>query len=596
MPEQGSMVSQKSVDANSAYFWRRNEGMLATGRFFDPDELLFTLRFDDHRLLNHTGTPGNYFVGTRGERIPNLPASATPASRGMLTLVPSLWPGIPAAISANSRTNLCTNPSFGRYTTGWNTSWADTLTRSLERSYAGPYSLKITDDAVSNGLGAWNLTTVTIGLPYSVGCMINVPSGLTYTDVTLRVYDVAFAGLLGTSRNVTERDQWVYVEVPNVVPTTVNLYVLIFATGGAGPFVGESVYVDCVTVVQDTYSHYPPFDGNSGDGYTWTGSAESTTSSRVYNEIELDSMVDLVSGNPTVSYSIWMQAMYDYDTSTPGAQWVVLQLIGAGATQQWMLYDTGGNSFYFYLNGTNMTGGTAIPFHRGDWLHFVATLDYTNDEYKIWINGQLVHTWTNALTAPTLTTGILGSSAGVGAWAYAEFAAFGRILNESEVKAIHAHRTPLIDKYAIDKKLNVGGIFFYAGNWPVATATWTTIPMTSFFINEHMVLDRTNNRPIISEPGWYTLQGSIRWATDPVGIRYCGIYVNGVSVALENMDANATFDVYHTATTTMYLVPGDYVELRGYQTSGGNLNAVYQAHVGNFLRIVKIRNVFEGSY
>lgn len=76
-------------------------------------------------------------------------------------------------------------------------------------------------------------------------------------------------------------------------------------------------------------------------------------------------------------------------------------------------------------------------------------------------------------------------------------------------------------------------------------------------------------------PGQYMHGGGISYAINATGVRTTGWRVNGVAVAdgATLRPAFASFSAQMPARTIMsYLNVGDYVELWGTQTSGGNLN------------------------
>ena len=75
--------------------------------------------------------------------------------------------------------------------------------------------------------------------------------------------------------------------------------------------------------------------------------------------------------------------------------------------------------------------------------------------------------------------------------------------------------------------------------------------------------------------GWYQVGGGVSFAVSAVGDRFCWLRVNGTDVngSMGFVAADATgLAVPMCRTKLVFLNVGDYVELIGYQDSGGNLN------------------------
>jgi len=84
-----------------------------------------------------------------------------------------------------------------------------------------------------------------------------------------------------------------------------------------------------------------------------------------------------------------------------------------------------------------------------------------------------------------------------------------------------------------------------------------------------------NTRYTARYPGWYQVSGVVAFATNGTGDRFAWLMVNGVdangSLGFSAGDATAVTET-PCHTKHVYLNVGDYVELIGFQNSGGNLN------------------------
>lgn len=75
--------------------------------------------------------------------------------------------------------------------------------------------------------------------------------------------------------------------------------------------------------------------------------------------------------------------------------------------------------------------------------------------------------------------------------------------------------------------------------------------------------------------GVYNISGCIVWTANATGVRTASLRLNGGSpIARKSITSNtAAFDAEMPIATQWKLGVGDYIELVGFQTSGGNLNA-----------------------
>lgn len=108
----------------------------------------------------------------------------------------------------------------------------------------------------------------------------------------------------------------------------------------------------------------------------------------------------------------------------------------------------------------------------------------------------------------------------------------------------------------------------------VATATATVLNADSeTFDNDSMHSTVTNNSRITAQTaGRYLFAASANFAANTTGIRQVQFFLNGTT-AFGTYRGNAanTFDSIEGAVASRVLAAGDYVEVRAYQSSGGNL-------------------------
>jgi hypothetical protein len=111
----------------------------------------------------------------------------------------------------------------------------------------------------------------------------------------------------------------------------------------------------------------------------------------------------------------------------------------------------------------------------------------------------------------------------------------------------------------------------------VATATFAAITWdVEVRDNDSMHSTVTNtSRMTCVTAGWYEVSGAVGWTGSAVGNRLSRWAVNGTAVTGTEVSAAGTLATgvaFAAMTTGLFLNVGDYVELFGWQSSGGNLN------------------------
>lgn len=94
-----------------------------------------------------------------------------------------------------------------------------------------------------------------------------------------------------------------------------------------------------------------------------------------------------------------------------------------------------------------------------------------------------------------------------------------------------------------------------------------------------------NMRLVARTDGKYEIVGAIRWATNATGLREAQIRLNGSTILIKNAQTPAAASSTDCATPPIEvgLAAGDYIELLGFQSSGGALLTVAAREV-TFLR------------
>jgi hypothetical protein len=108
----------------------------------------------------------------------------------------------------------------------------------------------------------------------------------------------------------------------------------------------------------------------------------------------------------------------------------------------------------------------------------------------------------------------------------------------------------------------------------LSNATPTKIQLNATSFDKNGTADITTNyRITVAVPGVYDIKGSVSYAANATGVRYCMIYKNGSQIAASTMPTAGAGDASIVqCATELDLIAGDYIELYGSQSSGGSLN------------------------
>lgn len=123
----------------------------------------------------------------------------------------------------------------------------------------------------------------------------------------------------------------------------------------------------------------------------------------------------------------------------------------------------------------------------------------------------------------------------------------------------------------------LGVVAYRTANFAIPNADPTPIPFTSNELHASAGIHDTviaTNRFVPTVAGWWEFSASLTFAANTAGIRVIHLVKNGTDIfdATVIMPSIAGTIAVLTASKKVYLEFGDYVECRGYQTSGGLLN------------------------
>jgi len=375
------------------------------------------------------------------------------------------WLGTRGLVVEVATTNIVENPSFEvNVTDFWTAVNNGTAAQVTTDSVYGDACAKITATAANPFI-------------YKASIVVNPVQDVEYTAsawvkgspdtigknvcVTLQETGGASGGAESNGTGVLT-GQWQRIEVTRKIAeadrTALTVWVQFYILNT------QYAYLDAVQVEEKAFAT-TYCDGDQGYGYAWTGTAHLSTSTRADTEVNLDSHAALVSNRDTFSVRVVAQASYASGDMPTAFLWTA-----RGADDNNYIYLAyAGGVFYFYVNGANRIID-AETFAQGDWLDMVITLDFSNDVYTLYRDGELLGTNTTALTAPVLTQMNLGAIyTGTTRWngPIAELAMFDKVLTSVEVAQLYNLQRPLVDSGGLETP----GIYIVDGRFKIASST-----------------------------------------------------------------------------------------------------------------------------
>jgi hypothetical protein len=350
-----------------------------------------------------------------------------------------------AIVAEGATTNVVTNPSIEVDVTSWSAQ-GSTRTRDTTEYKFGAASLKVVTNGGADNQGAYHANiTVTASQTHTASAWIKGTSGDTLR-LRLNERTAADADVGTTSSNFAATGSWQRLTVSRTFGATGERARVLVTTNGDQTV---TFYVDGVQLETNKAYATTYCDGSLGPGYTWSGTAHASTSSRTATEINLDAHDDLISDVSTLSMRTVIQMPYDAND----ANWVNASINalwdarGSSDSDRIRLaYDPSSDFFRVYINGSNRIASSAqtTDWDAGDWLDLVVTLDFTNDSYALYIDGSADGTSTASLSAPTLTEWNLGSNYAAtnqSGFAIAEYQVWNRVLTAAEASSLNTNGT-----------------------------------------------------------------------------------------------------------------------------------------------------------
>jgi hypothetical protein len=305
-------------------------------------------------------------------------------------------------------TNLIDDPS---YEVGGDWSSVDaTLSQNTTDALFGDNSLDITISSVNlsaRGSVPYALAGSTSGLKFTASAFLRAK---TDDDIGTRARIALYAtggsesnSVLGFSE-IYLSNSWQRIDVSEHIITDdrTNINVLIYPDRDNGA-IGSGVTVDAVQLEKALLTTY--IDGSLGTGYSWSGTAHASTSTRQTTTLSLDASAFDANGD-------WAARMAWEPQYASGATWpddaTLIDARGAtDADRIRLMYDHGADSYVLALNGSPVLTAP-VTFAARDSLTTWLDIDYSGNARILHNGSALGSVDISALSAPSIISATLG--------------------------------------------------------------------------------------------------------------------------------------------------------------------------------------------
>lgn len=294
----------------------------------------------------------------------SLQASPSPPPTGILYGRGKLAKWDRAYWADGALTNLITNPSFETNTTGWVLRGTGSLTRVTTTSFDRSYSLLYTYTSGTTGFYFENFT-FSPSTTYTFSIRLKKPNGGLLDENSFQCwidYGIS-SGVSDFDSVVYEGDGWYTAR-----KTFTSAGSITDSEIGVGSVVDASLHADGAILTATSYE-VPYFDGASGTGFSWGGTADGSASSKVAANL-LYSGTGLANASLTIAGWFWLTSvaatLYLWDMSSGGNTYAMY---------------TDGSGVVVNLNSSTLRFTTTL----NQWTHFAFTKNGATG--KTYVNG-----------------------------------------------------------------------------------------------------------------------------------------------------------------------------------------------------------------
>lgn len=328
-------------------------------------------------------------------------------------------------------TNKITNPSFehSTYNTGWSIGTGATASENTTAPYYkfGSKSLKLVASADTNATASINTGSTAV---HTLSAYVyNGTSGAVGGTVDSTVAQLIYNGVgVGTTYTDTGGGWW-------------RLNYSAAAGSGEQSYgiqvkSGKTIYVDGVQLEQKAYAT-TYCDGALGDGYSWSGTAHESTSSRQVGDLRYAAVNNIDADRG--SLSVWINTDWNSADIISGLRKTVISSnVSGGNYLALYRHESGIWVFHPFTYSSGAHNSTLVT--RGRWQHLVITWDGSQAIIYVNSNAGTPSNYTDTSFTPTTLyfSGITGAAAPyANNKKYSDLRIFDTALSSTEVAALY---------------------------------------------------------------------------------------------------------------------------------------------------------------
>lgn len=110
---------------------------------------------------------------------------------------------------------------------------------------------------------------------------------------------------------------------------------------------------------------------------------------------------------------------------------------------------------------------------------------------------------------------------------------------------------------------------------------YTPTTITSYTDIEVDGFEVTASELIVTEPGWYAVEGKVAWNSNASGKRAIAIYLDGVEIGRDGRSAEDDGRTYQTVTAQKRMTVGSKITMAYYQSSGAGLGFLFNENLSH---------------
>ena len=281
-------------------------------------------------------------------------------------------------------TNLVTNPAFRSAATGWavNNSDAGLCTGSrvtddyptpTDYSFAAAYKAEVTTAGDVDSSACIDLGSLSADTKYAISFWVKTEDSFSATN---GVYITSGAGLQGTKStkmDYTATSTWQRVTGTVTTGSGQSTFILEICFDKTGAGLGDKILVSGIQVEEkDHVTSY--CDGTLGTGYSWSGTANESTSIRSETSLTYSTANNL--DRETGAIGFWMKPIWAGDD---GSEHIIFDTaIAANQNRIQIKKDTANKLCFTIWDGTadsykKVTSSDAMSWSADTWIFIVCT-------------------------------------------------------------------------------------------------------------------------------------------------------------------------------------------------------------------------------